>query len=127
MPRVPELPRFSSPGHCIMFPGRRRDERGFYLFETVLEGPAGGDTQIGISGEGLRTIAERHGEQFGIVKREEMEEWRTLALELKNRVLELEAENDELKDFKERIAGFAADGFKLQRKQGRPAARREDE
>src|SRR4051812_5364479 len=82
---VRELPRFSVPGHCIMFPGRRRDARGFYLFDTVIDGP-NGDVHIGISGEALRTIAQRHGARFGIAKREELDEWRTLAMELKNKV-----------------------------------------
>lgn len=125
MPLVRELPRFSNPGHCIMFPGRRRDERGFYLFETVIDGPHG-DIQVGISGEALRTIAERHGTRFGIVKREKYDKVVQRSLELKNRVLELEQENEALKEQQDRIAGLVADGFKVQRKMGRPA-KKEDE
>lgn len=124
MPLVRELPRFSNPGHCIMFPGRRRDERGFYLFDTVIDGPHG-DIHVGISGEGLRTIAERHGAQFGIIQREKYDEALKLATDLKSRVLELEDKVAELESFKDRIAGVAADGFRIQRKAGRPAGQKE--
>jgi hypothetical protein len=125
MPRVRELPRFSNPGHCIMFPGRRRDDRGFYMFDTVIDGP-GGDIHIGISGEGLRTIADRHGEQFGIVKREKYDDVLNLALGLKSKVLGLEAQVAELQEFKEHIAGVAAGGFDVKRRQGRPPTKKED-
>ena len=119
-----ELPRFSVPGSCIMFPGRTKDDRGFFLFDTTLDG-ANGDIRVGISGEGLRTIAKRHGERFGIIEREKYDNAVNVALELKNRVLELEEQVAELEGFKERIAGLAADGFKVNRKQGRPVAQKE--
>jgi hypothetical protein len=117
---VRKLPRFSNPGSCIMFPGRTSDERGFYLFDTVVDGPHG-DIQVGISGEGLRKIASQHGARFGIAKSEDVDKWRDLALELKNRVLELEEEVDRQRDFKEHLAGVAAEGFQIRRKVGRPA------
>lgn len=119
---VRELPRFSVPGHCIMFPGRRRDPRGFFLFDTVIDGP-NGDVNIGISGEALRTIAGRHGERFGIAQREDLDKWRNLAMELKDRVLELEEQVERQDQFKEHLAGVAAEGFVVRRKQGRPAAK----
>lgn len=123
---VRELPRFSNPGHCIMFPGRRRDDRGFYLFDQAVDGP-NGDILIGISAEGLRTIAGRHGKRFGIAKLEEVEEWRDLALELKNRVLELEEQVEKQEKFKESLAGVAAEGFQIRRRQGRPPVAKESE
>lgn len=126
MSRVRELPRFSAPGHCIMFPGRRRDERGFYLFDTVLDGVAG-DIRIGISAEGLRVIADRHGAEFGIIQREKYDDAVKLALALKDRVLELEDRVAELEEFKEHISGVATEGFVIKRKQGRPAVRKEGE
>lgn len=125
MPRARELPRFSVPGHCIMFPGRRRDDRGFFLFDTVIDGP-NGDIQIGISAEGLRTIAGRHGEAFGIIEREKYDAAVKLALDLKNKVLELEEQVAELEAFKEHIAGVAAGGFDVKRRQGRPPVKKED-
>lgn len=125
MSRVRELPRFSVPGSCIMFPGRRRDERGFYLFDQVLQG-AQGDIIVGISGEGLRTIAQRHGEQFGLALREELTEAKDEAVRLRARVAELEAENLDLLERQERIAGLARDGFEIKRRQGRPPTKKED-
>jgi len=102
-----------------MFPGRRRDERGFYLFDTVIDGP-NGDIHVGISGEGLRTIADRHGKEFGIAKREDLDDATQLATSLKEQVAELEAQVAELEQFKSRIAGLTADGFDVKRRQGRP-------
>lgn len=126
MSAIRELPRFSVPGSCIMFPGRRRDERGFYMFDQVLDG-AKGDIVVGISGEGLRTIAEKHGERFGIIKREKYDEAVTLSLELKNMIQEQEAELEELRAFKERVSGLTADGFKIVRRQGRLPKKEEDQ
>lgn len=119
MPRVPELPRFSNPGHCIMFPGRRRDERGFYLFETVIDGP-NGDVQVGISGEGLRTIALRHGVQFGIALREDLNDAVEVIDKLRAERDALQARVDELESQQERITGLVRDGFQVQRRVGRP-------
>lgn len=119
MSLVRELPRFSVPGHCIMFPGRRRDERGFYLFDVALDGP-NGDMLIGISAEGLRTIAGRHGDRLGIAKREDLDEARTNNTELRAQVEALEARVAELEDFKEHLAGVAAEGFDIKKRLGRP-------
>lgn len=125
MPLVRELPRFSQPGHCIMFPGRRRDERGFFLFDTVIQG-AHGDIQVGISGEGLRTIAQRYGAQFGLALREELRLADERTREAEAALAEANARIEELEQFKERVAGLAADGFRVQRKLGRPT-KKEDE
>lgn len=126
MSLVRELPRFSNPGHCIMFPGRRRDERGFYLFDSVIDGPHG-DIHIGISGEGLRTIAARHGDRFGIALREDLDEMRTALNASMVEVDVLKARLAELEEFKDHLAGVAVEGFVVKRKQGRPAARKEGE
>lgn len=125
MPRVRELPRFSNPGHCIMFPGRRRDERGFFLFDTVIDGP-NGDIHVGISGEALRTIADRHGAAFGIARREELDSALSEVASLRAELDEAEGELAELRDFKERIVGVAAAGFDIKRRQGRPPVKKED-
>lgn len=119
-----EMPRFSVPGHCLMFPGRRRDPRGFFMFDTVLDGPTG-DMHVGISAEGLRTIADRHGARLGIARVEELEAARTHESEMADRLATAEAELAELRDFKEKVVGLTADGFKIQRRQGRPPVNRE--
>lgn len=124
MSRVRELPRFSAPGHCIMFPGRRRDERGFYLFDTILDG-VHGDIQVGISSEGLRTIADRHGAEFGIARREDLDDATAAVHSLREEVRELQERIEELEEFKEHLAGVAAQGFDIKRRQGRPAKKDE--
>lgn len=124
MPRVRELPRFSKPGDCIMFPGRRRDERGFFLFDRPLDGP-NGDMVVGISGEGLRTIAARHGASFGIALAEDVAAEHDINVELEARVAELEAEVDDLRSFKEGVTGLAIHGFDVKKRQGRPAVKKE--
>lgn len=125
MPRVQKLPRYSIPGHCIMFAGRQSDERGFYLFENVIDGP-NGDIQVGISGEGLRTIAARHGKEFGLALRKDLEQ---AIAEADDAEGQLAAANDriaELEAFKEHLSGVAAEGFVIKKRTGRPAAQREE-
>lgn len=122
MSRVRELPRFSVPGHCIMYPGRRRDERGFYLFDTVLEG-AKGDIHVGISGEGLRNIATKHGAQFGIALREDLVAETARANESDAKVAGLEDRIAELEAFKSALSGVAAEGFIIKKRTGRPATK----
>lgn len=119
MPLVRELPRFSQPGHCIMFPGRRRDERGFFMFDTVVDGP-NGDIHIGISGEGLRTIAARHGREFGIAPRERLDEALADAAAARAEVDSLRERVEALESFKTQLAGVAAEGFEVKRRMGRP-------
>lgn len=125
MPRVRELPRFSVPGHCIMFPGRRRDERGFFLFDTVIDGP-NGDIHVGISGEGLRKIASQHGAQFGIALREDLNDANTSIDELSVENAELTARVAELEAFKSALSGVAAEGFIIKKRTGRPATKAEE-
>jgi len=123
---VRELPRFSQPGHCIMFPGRRRDDRGFYLFDQVLDG-LNGDIHIGISGEGLRAIASKHGTQFGLALREDLDEANRTIDALSAELAEANARLAKLEDFKEHLAGVAAEGFQIRRRQGRPARKEGDD
>jgi hypothetical protein len=122
---VTQLPRFSNPGHCIMFAGRRRDDRGFYLFDNVLDGP-GGDLHVGISAEGLRTIAEREGKRLGIVKAEQLEQAREDADALRAEVLQLRTQVEELQKFKDQTAGLVAEGFVVRKKLGRPTTKDDD-
>lgn len=126
MPRVRELPRFSVPGHCIMFPGRRRDDRGFFLFDSIIDGP-NGDVHVGISAEGLRTIADRHGKEFGIVRREELDQAREVVRAAQAEIEELREQVEALQEFKDRISGLATDGFEIKRKMGRPPVKKESE
>lgn len=125
MSLVRELPRFSQPGHCIMFAGRRRDDRGFYLFDNVLDG-VNGDVHIGISGEALRTIVARHGRHFGLAWLEDVQRAEAERNEANARVAELESQVAELEQFKESLSGVAAAGFEIKRRQGRPPRKKED-
>lgn len=125
MSLVRELPRFSNPGHCIMFAGRRKDERGFYLFDNVVDGP-NGDIHIGISGEGLRNIASKHGDRFGIALREDLELAQQARRDAENLLLQAQARIEELESFKASLSGVAAEGFIIKKRTGRPATKTEE-
>lgn len=115
MPFVTKLGRFSSD---IIIPGRTSDPQGFVTEYREVEGVTGPLT-IYFSVTGLRLLAQRYS-QIGLVPAEVADANFQLALDLKNRVLELEAERDELLAKQERIAGLAQDGFKVQKVMGRP-------
>lgn len=115
MPFVRKPDRFSSD---VIIPGRTSDPDGFVTEHRELDG-IGGPIKVFFSVAGLRQLAKKYP-QVELVPKADSDANFQLALDLKNKVLELEAERDELLAKQARIAGFAADGFKVQKMMGRP-------
>lgn len=116
MPRVSRPLYGSVPGDCIVIPGRRSDDGGYYQFETTYDGLQGIITPY-ISATGIRRLAQKWPEA-GLVPSEDLDRLTEAyaALELENAVLR--AELDHLVAFRENLAGVAADGFRVQKRMG---------
>lgn len=115
VPFVARPDRFSSDA---IIAGRVTDPDGFVTEHRELEG-VNGPIKLFFSVAGLRQIADRYP-QVGLVRAEVLEQaeeegdaFKREAEQLRARVFALEAKQ-------ERIAGFAADGFKVQKVIGRP-------
>lgn len=113
---------FAAPDYDLFSPARRGDERGIIL-GAPLDGAQAYTPWIGLST--VRELALKHPDRVGLVEKERLDAAVTLALELKDKVLELEAERDELRTNLERVAGLSKAGFKVQRVMGRPKKKEE--
>lgn len=102
----------------VIVPGRVTDPNGFVTLHRSLDG-LHGPIQVYFSVTGLRQIAEKHP-QVGLVPADDV---RRLHLENDALRAELDQANARIAELEanaERIAGFARDGFKVQKVVGRP-------
>lgn len=115
MPFVRKPDRFSSD---VIIPGRTSDPDGFVTEHRELDG-IGGPIKVFFSVAGLRQLAKKYP-QVGLVPATVAETLAAATTELHQRLADVTAERDELLAKQARIAGFAADGFKVQKMMGRP-------
>lgn len=102
----------------VIVPGRVTDPNGFVTLHRSLDG-LHGPIQVYFSVTGLRQIAEKHP-QVGLVSRDEAAAETARANTLQAELDQANARIAELEANAERIAGFARDGFKVQKVVGRP-------
>lgn len=115
MPFVTKPERFSSD---IIIPGRVSDPHGFVTEHREIDLP-GGLQMVHFSVTGLRQLASRYP-QIGLVPEASFDEAVRVAAEAMAEAEQLRAQVAALEARQERIAGFAADGFKVQKVLGRP-------
>lgn len=117
---APKLDRFSA---CLLIPGRVSDERGFIIGDGRIEGLRG-DITPAISIEAIRNAAARY-EQVGLVDRDELTGTIAALVAMTEDRDRLQAENDQLRESQEHIAGLRRAGFQVSKIKGRPAAKQE--
>lgn len=110
--------RFSSD---VIIPGRTSDPDGFVTLHRELEG-AQGPIKVYFSVAGLRQIAAAHP-QVGLVSAGHAKDVEDELYRLQDELDRAQTRIAELEGRQERIAGFARDGFRVQKVQGRPPAK----
>lgn len=114
--------RHTSPGSCVILPGRHHDELGFVDTTTELEGLRG-PLRIYLSVTGLRQLAARLP-QVGLVPVLDYERALAEAEAAREEVARLRADLDAAEGQLERINGLARSGFDISRAQRRATTAR---
>lgn len=116
MPFIEKPAAHMVPGDCLVHPGRRRDEDGFFLLPTQLDSPLG-VYSLTISATGLRRLAQQFP-QAGLVPKAELDDARAFAQRQDEELDRLRRVEAEYEAFKQNLAGLEAEGFRVAKKRG---------
>lgn len=109
------LDRFS---HCVLVPYVTADPDGFVIFDGFIEG-LGGPEPRAASVKAIREAARRIP-QLGLVERGSLELAQQRTENLEQMLAEANAALETAEAKLDRVNGFAKDGYKVVRQQGRP-------
>lgn len=114
---TPKLSPYNAPSYDVFSPARREDERG-YVLGAPLDGGQSYVPWIGLST--VRELALANPKAVGLVPAEQLYSARNDHAAALTEIQQLRQRVEELEAAQERIAGLAADGFHVVKKQGRP-------
>lgn len=117
----PKIDRFSAD---ILIPGRRVDDRGWIVGDGVIEG-LNGPLMRTVSIESIRQAAFRY-DQVGLVDAEDYATAQREADEAREEVQRLRDEVEALHTKLDAIVGLRREGFVIQKRQGRPPAKKQE-